>query len=1191
MSLPVLVFECKGSRLERSFKVASSGPPKSRVNSESVVGSFDLRLREDRSKARSSAEEEEDLLLDAPQSVTDLYGAFNKSRVSVLFYCLQQGLRVHELDVQRAIDGCENEIASPVQMEKLLESICAHVGPGGGDETGGSGSCSGSVDAHKYIKKKFSDLVRQSFEPVPCLKKFFFFRTDKMSANLSSSAGIREISSFRHRRDTKDTNTSSLAGGSSDDNVVVEFKAEDLNMRPLPPAAATDPVASNRYVGSQNPSGYATPLPTTTADHGSMSFFSHLGSETSGSSFSIDNLDDSDAPLFLQITASVKCGDRLHDPVPLSNIPTCLEDLFRECGLRRDIVKEDSISVFLDLVYITFPTSSGGSRDASTPLPSADRDDEMEGPSDEPMEISRPDGIEQLPDQQRHALLKLREDVEWAIEDEIVFALTRSPVITVELLEKVAGHISAFPNRPGCTIQLIPLTFVMAQDVSFEIFRGHLEGLKVDGFKIVRCGEEYRYLVVSSEDDGGESEHPRYWLLFKTQSSQVRVFFHYREGQFTNVLPWRQALKSLAGQVKEHIRSTNQQMLLRDLHETRVCNRLLEAEVDDDVWIDAGRADDDEDDGPLEANLHFGQGHFSCSEVWSSQFTLHPRLSIGAADSKSIGVDTFKDTLLPFAVVNRDNMYVYMDDRGEVFYMKVQEELNRSRNAGEGDDVRSRTSSCSSYATESSRFHHGGPAAVTSRPSDSSSPSVSSANISQHKSKDVIVLQVFGVKEPSPKFKEELIAVLQRKLDEVTVDKISVALQRNPRMRLTSDDVHFLQGQDSLPTSTFSLEVSQSLLPWMNTLLSYFLQDLLEGLLIRAKFTQVGQGSKRSPRGRIFLYNQVKTRGGHRGIACMEISSAGMKERRDLQVTDLFAVDADELFEVVKVDSDPAEDTEDLERCSVRFSLWERGRVDLEHLTATLTEFLRGSAWELRAEFLLNAPLVRRDVGREYHFVAAAGDVRRVPSRFKRMAAEQQLVQDGWLVRGLELGVPSLSRAELPMSSECDLELLLAQLRSLAERAFFPLSVSSFARSLSGEYVEIDGRVQKVLKGISRKEFLLVVDFSSQEEGEAFLNLKAKRDSESSRRDSEKQGGGGEEKGIMPRKCHLSLLVSALTSSLTWYNVAKEAVEPFKKEWSAAVSWANARGNLSADLVSQKLGLFQHQVRKITFCQLVSLII
>ncbi len=104
---------------------------------------------------------------------------------------------------------------------------------------------------------------------------------------------------------------------------------------------------------------------------------------------------------------------------------------------------------------------------------------------------------------------------------------------------------------------------------------------------------------------------------------------------------------------------------------------------------------------------------------------------------------------------------------------------------------RSRTSSCSSYATESSRFHHGN--AATSRPSDSSSPSVSSASTS--KNKDVIVLQVFGILEPTAKFKEDLTSMLQKKLDEVTVDMISLALQRNPRMRLTADDILFLQRQ------------------------------------------------------------------------------------------------------------------------------------------------------------------------------------------------------------------------------------------------------------------------------------------------------------------------------------------------------------------------------------------------------------
>ncbi len=698
MTLPVFLFECDSKKLERSFLAPSRKFFSQPEIPPIIKGTLDLRLKEEKKSAQSSGEE---ALIGLP-GASNAHASFTKARVSILFHCLQQGLRIHEVDVQKAVDSCENEIASPVQLEKLLESICSHVDPKGGEveEEGASASCSNFVDAHRYIKKKFADLIRHSFEPVPALKKFFFFRTDKMLANLSGGAGGREVFSSalltRHRRDTRDATgggTSSLAGGSSDDNMVVEFKAEDLNIaRPLqhPSLAAT----------SQNPSGYATPMPTT-MDHGSMSFLSHLGSETSGSSFSIDGLDDNDSPLFLQITASVKCGDDLREPTPLANIPTCLEDLLKECGLNREVLNEQTISVFLDLVYITFPTSEE-EETSSTPLLQSDRIELGTSPDEQQVQIpaTSRDGVEQLPDQQRHALHKLHEDIDWAIEDEIVFALTKSSHISEEVLERVAGHIEAFPNRPGCTVQIVPLTFVLAHDASYEIFERELQGISFESFRVVGCDNQFRYLVMS---DGEEEEHPRYWLLFRTQGSGVRVFFQYREGQFTDVLPWRQALKSLTGQVKECVRLANQEMLLRDLHETRyvpttsntslpakiqsrgilsrICNRLLEPEVDDDVWIDDGRAEE-----PLEANLHFEQGHFSCGEVWSASFTLHPRLSTGPADSKSLGADTFKSSLLPLAVSNRENMYVCVDDRQKAFYLKVQEEFNR--NVAESDEIR-----------------------------------------------------------------------------------------------------------------------------------------------------------------------------------------------------------------------------------------------------------------------------------------------------------------------------------------------------------------------------------------------------------------------------------------------------------------------------------------------------------------------
>ena len=91
----------------------------------------------------------------------------------------------------------------------------------------------------------------------------------------------------------------------------------------------------------------------------------------------------------------------------------------------------------------------------------------------------------------------------------------------------------------------------------------------------------------------------------------------------------------------------------------------------------------------LESSLSsgaFSPGQFECDLVWQREFPIHPRLlqavtSGGKAGTTSLALSTFKMTLesvLDWNVSNRENLYVYRDDKtGHIFYIKVVEFLNR----------------------------------------------------------------------------------------------------------------------------------------------------------------------------------------------------------------------------------------------------------------------------------------------------------------------------------------------------------------------------------------------------------------------------------------------------------------------------------------------------------------------------------
>jgi hypothetical protein len=56
-----------------------------------------------------------------------------------------------------------------------------------------------------------------------------------------------------------------------------------------------------------------------------------------------------------------------------------------------------------------------------------------------------------------------------------------------------------------------------------------------------------------------------------------------------------------------------------------------------------------------------------------------------------------------------------------------------------------------------------------------------------------------------PEIKEELVQVLQNRLDDAVLEVLSVMLARNPMCKLTPDDVHFIQKPLKAPESVIQV--------------------------------------------------------------------------------------------------------------------------------------------------------------------------------------------------------------------------------------------------------------------------------------------------------------------------------------------------------------------------------------------------
>lgn len=67
----------------------------------------------------------------------------------------------------------------------------------------------------------------------------------------------------------------------------------------------------------------------------------------------------------------------------------------------------------------------------------------------------------------------------------------------------------------------------------------------------------------------GNSECSHYSILHRTEAEMAR---------------WRGVQAEVVRSVRSLVKLVNQTLLLQDLHNTRMCNRLLEPETSDEIW-------------------------------------------------------------------------------------------------------------------------------------------------------------------------------------------------------------------------------------------------------------------------------------------------------------------------------------------------------------------------------------------------------------------------------------------------------------------------------------------------------------------------------------------------------------------------------------------------------------------------------
>ena len=91
-----------------------------------------------------------------------------------------------------------------------------------------------------------------------------------------------------------------------------------------------------------------------------------------------------------------------------------------------------------------------------------------------------------LPLTQIDSIHEIRDDINWLLQDEIVFSLCHVPFISKSILRSVTDHIikSHDLETPSSRFTPVKLDFVLDQETSLAIFMEELDKIRIGGYNI-----------------------------------------------------------------------------------------------------------------------------------------------------------------------------------------------------------------------------------------------------------------------------------------------------------------------------------------------------------------------------------------------------------------------------------------------------------------------------------------------------------------------------------------------------------------------------------------------------------------------------------------------------------------------------------------------------------------------------------
>ncbi|XP_065662266.1 KICSTOR complex protein SZT2 isoform X3 [Hydra vulgaris] len=602
-----------------------------------------------------------------------------------------------------------------------------------------------------------------------------------------------------------------------------------------------------------------------------------------------------------------------------------------------------------------------------------------------------------------------------SFSDSTIFLDTLHPVDLYKHVDPSSDkYLKQVNNDSVSKIQSMQ-SLISSDDLSARLFnekKNLLEPNQTSQIDDESCEEFCETKLDDLEEDLQPS--PDFWLFIHNCEESVNIYLHRRRCEHTRNIFHQTTIYNRLLETLDHIcKVVNQRILLENLYSTNQCHNLLIAEDDyDRVWDETTENSDiayiknlDSNNQPfsshadiffkpgnlVQADFHFKPGSFECELVLQRNIPIHKRLRAPTqVGGKSRGLLAIHRELSKFRISNRKNIFVIKDKSNNVFYFKVNEiKSNRSQSIIILDEefntfkpVSRQLSPTSSYASllkfedQNDAFEESDQSTLISSRTDE--------KFAENEQQDYIQFLVYGISEPDQTIKHEMIQMISNKLDNANLELISVSLIRNPKSKLTPEDVEFIQARKPLAYKLV-LCVSNMAARFMHAIMFYLHQHLLLQYNTPKysttnpeyhfkNYTECCSSTTTEatiPSCDLFLYNRdVMKEESNIGIGVIYMSLVNLEGIKVVaqpcyplikyefiklsQQKDILS----EMLLLKQLDSLTEADTNICKNVMIQFSIWERGNINKEMLIKSLITNTRYALSDVYIEYdLLCTPI------------------------------------------------------------------------------------------------------------------------------------------------------------------------------------------------------------------------------------------